>query len=102
MAQYDTLVEAINDLRDRGFDHDFNLEKDRIYCKQLKMYYRPKEFNIVEVHRFEGMSNPDDNSVLYAVETSNHDKGLLVDAYGAYAESVSEDLLAKLKAAYQK
>ncbi|MEQ9441791.1 MAG: phosphoribosylpyrophosphate synthetase [Cyclobacteriaceae bacterium] len=102
MAQYDTLVEAINGLRDRGFGHDFNLEKDRIYCTQLKMYYRPKEFNIVEVYRFEGMSNPDDSSVLYAVETSNHDKGVLVDAYGAYAESVSDEILAKLKAAYQK
>jgi len=102
MPSYDTLVEALNDLQARGYVHDFNLEKDRIYCKQLKMHYRPKEFTITEVHRFEGMSNPDDNSVLYAIETSNHDRGTLVDAYGTYAESVSDELLAKLKAGYQQ
>ncbi len=101
MHQYDTLSEATNDLQKRGFEHDFNVEKDKIYCKQLKMHYRPKEFDIVEVHRFEGMSDPDDNSVVYAVETSNGDKGLLVDAYGAYAESISDELLAKLKIRYQ-
>ncbi|MEO0332724.1 MAG: phosphoribosylpyrophosphate synthetase [Bacteroidota bacterium] len=102
MPSYDTLVEAINDLKKRGFDHDFNLEQDRLYCKQLKMHYRPKEFMITEVHRFEGMSNPDDNSVLYAIETSNHDKGVLVDAYGTYSEALSDEMLAKLKASYQR
>ena len=100
MHQYDTLSEATNDLQKRGFTHDFNLEKDRIYCKQLNMHYRPKEFNVTEVYRFEGMSNPDDNSVVYAIETSNGDKGILVDAYGAYAESISEEMLRKLKINY--
>lgn len=100
MHQYDTLSEATNDLQKRGFTHDFNLEKDKIYCKQLNMYYRPKEFSITEVYRFEGMSNPDDNSVVYAIETSNGDKGILVDAYGAYAESISEEMLRKLKINY--
>ena len=100
MHQYDTLSQATNDLQKRGFEHDFNLERDKIYCKQLKMHYRPKEFNVVEVYRFEGMSNPDDNSVVYAIETGNGDKGLLVDAYGAYAESISEELLVKLKRSY--
>lgn len=101
MHQYDTLSEATNDLQKRGFEHDFNLEKDKIYCKQLKMHYRPNEFNIVEVHRFEGMSDPNDNSVVYAIETSNGDRGLLVDAYGAYADSISEELLNKLKVSYR-
>ena len=95
--QYDTLSEATTDLLKRGFEHDFTLEEDRIYCKKLNMHYRLKEFNIVEVHRFEGMSNPDDNSVVYAVETSNGDKGMLIDAYGAYANSTSDGLLATLK-----
>lgn len=30
------------------------------------------------------MSDPDDNMVLNVIETSAGDKGLLVDAYGAY------------------
>lgn len=96
MKQYDTLVEALQDLKKRGFIHDFNLEQDRIYCTQLKMYYHPKEFHVLEFYRFEGMSNPDDNSILYAVETSTGDKGVLVDAYGTY-ESISPEMIEKLK-----
>ncbi len=95
MKSYDTMVEALNDLKERGFVHDFNTETDRIYCSRLKMYYTPKEFNVVEFYRFEGMSNPDDNSIVYAIETSNQDKGVLVDAYGAY-ESISDEMVKKL------
>ena len=41
---------------------------------------------ITAVYRFEGMSDPDDNVVLYAIESNTGVKGLLVDAYGAYAD----------------
>jgi len=96
MKSYDTLVEALQDLKKRGFTHDFNIEQDRIYCTNLKMYYHPKAFNVLEFYRFEGMSNPDDNAIVYAVETSTGDKGVLVDAYGAY-ESMTQDMIDKLK-----
>ncbi len=102
MNTYDTLVEATNDLQKRGFEHNFNLESDRLYCEKLEKYYHPKEFTIKEVHRFEGMTNPSDNSVVYALETNNGDKGMLVDAYGTYADSLSEEMLSKLKAGYQQ
>lgn len=96
MKSYDTLVEALQDLKKRGFTHDFNIEQDKIYCTNLKMHYRPKDFQVTEFYRFEGMSNPDDNSIVYAVETSTGDKGVMVDAYGAY-ESLSPEMIDKLK-----
>jgi hypothetical protein len=52
---------------------------------------------IVEHHRFEGMSDPDDSSVVYALEASNGLKGLLVDAYGAYANWKTGALLKHTK-----
>tara|TARA_R110002126_G_scaffold17175_7_gene67520 strand:+ start:2462 stop:2581 length:120 start_codon:yes stop_codon:yes gene_type:complete len=39
---------------------------------------------VIKFYRFEGMSDLDDNMVLNVIETSAGDKGLLVDAYGAY------------------
>lgn len=39
---------------------------------------------MIKFYRFAGMSDPDDNMVLNVIETSAGDKGLLVDAYGAY------------------
>jgi len=97
MKSYDTLQEAISGLRAEGYQHDFNLENDKIYCPTLKMYYQPKDFEVVETHRFEGMSNPDDNEVLYAIRTSTGDRGIMVDAYGTYAESISQEMLNKLR-----
>ncbi len=96
MNTYDTLVEAINGLKSQGFTQDFNLKEDKIYCPVLKMYYKPKEFEVIEKHRFEGMSSVDDNSVLYAISTRSGVKGLLVDSYGVYSE-VSKEMLDKLK-----
>jgi hypothetical protein len=52
---------------------------------------------VVKYYRFEGDSNPDDNTVLYVIETSRGEKGLLLDAYGAYSGNVSNEMIHKLK-----
>lgn len=41
---------------------------------------------VVNFYRFEGDSDPADNTILYIIETSSNVKGTLVDAYGAYAD----------------
>jgi hypothetical protein len=43
------------------------------------------------------MSDPDDSSVLYALEGPDCAKGLLVDAYGAYADAGLGAALKKTK-----
>ena len=43
------------------------------------------------------MSDPDDSSVLYALEGPDGAKGLLVDAYGAYADASLGAALKKTK-----
>ena len=96
MKYYMTLFEAMMALKARGYDQDFNLHRDWIECPQLDLKLRPEEFHIDEVHRYEGMTSPDDSSVLYAVSSTRGVKGLLVDAYGAYAESISPEMIQKL------
>ena len=44
-----------------------------------------EDLTIREYQRFEGVSDPDDASIVYAIETRNGTKGLLVDAFGPYA-----------------
>jgi hypothetical protein len=48
--------------------------------------YAAEEAVIRDVYRFEGVSDPDDMSVIYAVETRDGTRGTLVDAYGTYAD----------------
>ncbi len=94
---YDTLSQATDDLKKRGFTLDFDLKGDHLHCLQNQsLRLQPEDFEITEFHRFEGDSNPSDMSVVYALESRNGDKGLLVDAYGAYADDYSPEMIKKL------
>jgi len=94
---YDTLSEAIRDLQRRGYTYDFNLKPHCLECASLNLQIHPEDFEIDEVHRFEGMSSTDDNSILYAITAKDGINGTLVDAYGVYAENISEEMRKKLR-----
>lgn len=98
METYDTLTEAMNALRQRGFTLDYNITPNDIYCAAVDESLQPSELTIQEVHRFEGDSNPDDNAVLYAIQSLKNqaNKGLLVAAYGAYADASSSEFISQL------
>ena len=91
-----TLSQKINELKEKGYTLDFNLDEDKITDLSGKKSYMPKEFNVDKYHRFEGMSNPSDNSILYAITTSDGKKGVLVDGYGISGGQISEELQQKL------
>ena len=97
MTNYATLTEALDDLRQRGFTADFDLHPHCIKCEAMQIDLHPEDFEITEVYRFEGASNPDDSEVVYAIAGKNGLKGVLVDAYGAYADSLTAEMLAKLR-----
>lgn len=97
MKDYGTLSEAINELKKEGYEKDFNLIDEYLEDKEEKQRYTADEFEVDRVFRFEGMSNPDDNSILYAITTSKGSKGLLTDAYGAYSGQISRTILKKLQ-----
>ncbi|THH36564.1 phosphoribosylpyrophosphate synthetase [Neolewinella litorea] len=98
---YESLSFAIEDLKAKGYTSDFNQKENALECKENQKNYRPEDFTITHAYRFEGMSNPDDNSVLYGIETADGTKGLLVDAYGVYADSLSEDMIKKFRVEYE-
>lgn len=97
MKAYSTLVEAINDLRQQGYERDFNLRETCIECTNSGLQLSPADFEITGTYRFDGNTDVDDEVVLYAIESKNGLKGLLVNAYGTYADSVSDALIAKLR-----
>jgi hypothetical protein len=60
----------------------------------------PDDFEVTEVYRFEGMTDPDDQSVLYALESKDGIKGTLVNGYGLYSDGATDELIAKLYIAH--
>jgi len=92
---YSTVSEAIDTLRKKGYDVDFNLAENCIVCFADK--YSPEQFDIIEVYRYEGNSDPGDEATVYGIATKSGVKGVLVTNYGASPEGMTEEMLKKMK-----
>jgi hypothetical protein len=98
MEQYDSLHEAIKALRIQGYTEDFNLKEDCLECEVREINLFPEEFHIEKVFRFFGPSDPDDESILYAISSDKYDiKGILVNGYGVSSDPLTQEMVNKLK-----
>lgn len=97
MKGYTTLSDATTDLKKRGYNVDLNLQPECVNCPSRNLQLYPEDFTIDEFYRFEGMSNPPDNSIVYAISSDAGVKGVQVDAYGIYAENLTDAMITKLR-----
>lgn len=80
---YDTMVEAIEDLKKRGYTHNFSINNNgELHDRSTSKSFLSSDVELHEMHRFEGNTNPSDMSILYAIETDTGEKGTVVDAFG--------------------
>lgn len=97
MEQYDTLSEGIAALRLQGYTEDFNLQPHCIDCADKELQLYPSEFEIDKVFRFYGPSDPDDESILYAISSESLGlKGILVNGYGVSSDALTQEMIEKL------
>lgn len=82
------LEKCLNRLESEGYTEQYRVEHGYLVSlnESNNRKYKPEEVVAVNFFRFEGISNPDDMSILYAIETTDGHKGTLVDAYGLYAD----------------
>jgi len=98
MDPYVTLSGTMNELRKEGYVEDFNLRQNCLECRNGQFKVFAEDFKIDKYFRFEGQSNPSDQSILYAISSDKHKlKGVLVNAYGIYSEAVTDEMLKKLE-----
>ena len=83
-AQMQTLSSVLEKLRQKGKDHEFQFS-NRGFTSGSDKYYQPQDLKIVKTYRFEGESDPADNTVLYLIEAADGSFGYSIDAYGAYS-----------------
>ena len=97
MENYETLVDATNDLMKRGYTANLSMEGDTIDDKSKDIHMTADDFSIDEFYRFEGASNPSDMSIVYAVTSKKYNlKSVLINAFGTYADNGSSAIAAKL------
>jgi hypothetical protein len=82
-----TLSEKINVALKLGYTENFKITERGLTDEVGDRFYPASEIHIPNFHRFEGYSDPQDNAILYWIETSDGRKGILIDAYGAYADA---------------
>jgi hypothetical protein len=99
MESYDTLTEGIEALRKQGYTEDFNLKDSFLEAFTRGHEILHDEFKVDKFFRFEANTDPDDQSILYAISSEKYSlKGILVNSYGIYSESFSNEMMDKLKA----
>lgn len=97
-----TLVSCLNSLAKKGYIEDYKVTDAGLKSIQSKKVYNPGDLTEVNFYRFEGNSDPGDNSILYAIETKDGKRGTLVDAYGPYADTKVAAFMKQVKVVYKK
>ncbi len=92
----DTLSETMTALLKEGYKDDFKAKKIAIEAIYAKRSYNPEDLKIVGTYRFEGETNPADQTVLFAIEANDGIKGTLTMSYSADVNQ-NEELIKKIK-----
>ena len=95
------MTGVLKQLAEKGYEGNYLIKNGLLHIGQ-DQDLDASEAIIKEVYRFEGMSNPADNSIVYAIECNNGDKGVIVDAYGVYQDQDTEAFIKKMKRQYDE
>lgn len=102
-VEMNTLSQILEKLRLKGKDNEIKMtDHGKMQSANLHKIYKPDELTIVKTYRFEGMSDPGDNSVLYLLIDKDGDMGYIIDAYGVYSDNDGpgfDDFLKKIPVA---
>jgi hypothetical protein len=92
-----TLVSCHNKLFRDGYTENFQVSGNALHSMEKGKDYKPEDVRIVNFFRFEGASDPADNSILYAIEANDGVKGTITDAYGPYADPVTDNFIKQVE-----
>lgn len=98
MQAFDTVSQALTELKKQGYVEDFNLKDDCLECRNGQYRVFAEEFVVDDFFRFEGATDPADESIVYAISSPKHGiKGVLVAAYGIYSEPFTDQMMERLR-----
>ncbi|MGJ8592949.1 MAG: hypothetical protein ACSHXF_10395 [Aquaticitalea sp.] len=80
-------LDYIRQYEAKGYTAQYRLVDYRLEDVDSKKRYAPEDVTIFKEHRYEGMSDPSDMSLLYVLETNDGGKGTLLANYGPEADT---------------
>lgn len=73
---YASVSKALDELNENGFNYDFNLHEEDIAKN-------PHKYEIKHIYRYEGESNPDDEAIVFGIQSKSGKKGVYVAGFAA-------------------
>ncbi len=81
----ETLSQATTRLSAAGFDEHYIARGKQLVCGSCGVSHNPADLTTMEIVRFEGLSDPGDEAIVYALDAGCGHRGLYVAAYGPSA-----------------
>jgi hypothetical protein len=85
-ANRQTVSEALAELAQLGFTANLSVIGNRLRVVETGRTFEPADVVIRRVRRFEGVSDPDDMAIVYAIDTTSGIRGTVVDGYGVNSD----------------
>lgn len=94
-----SVVDCLNKAVAEGYVENFKVDKNGLFSSndENNKHYNPRDVEIVNFYRFEGASDPADNTILYVISTNDGTKGTISDAYGAYGDELVTSFMQKVE-----
>lgn len=89
MYHYATVSKALEELAEKGYTIDYNLQEDKIINS-------PADFTIMEIYRYEGATDPGDEATVFGIKSSTGETGTFVAGMNAYTENSAAQVLNEL------
>src|SRR5262245_27556677 len=93
----DTLRAATDRFTALGYKAGFHVDGDKLVSSACPTPHDPEDMIVEDFRRFEGATDPDDESVVFALRCCPHGtRGLYVASYGPLASPEDQDVILRL------
>ena len=93
----DTLGDAMRELLAAGWREQFSVHEGGLRCDGCSCWAAAEDVTVDEVYRFEGTSDPGDESILFAISMPCGHRGTLPAAYGKDTDPDVADVVTRLR-----
>lgn len=93
----ETIGAVVDRLTHEGYEAQFRGEKEGLRLLHGGAVYDPDELTVEQMARFEGVSDPGEEAVVFALRTPEGVKGTWTVTYGPHGNDIEEtDLMRRL------
>jgi len=97
MPEEKTVADTVRRLEREGYTDDFRAEEGVLRALRAERRFSPEELRIDGTHRFEGVTDPADETVVFALRAADGLKGTYVVAYGPQMDPSDADVVRRLE-----